>query len=43
MASLTPARLIGIEAEVGSLEPGKLADNHVLDRQLYTQRVFIEG
>ncbi|MPY86917.1 MAG: amidohydrolase family protein [Luteitalea sp.] len=43
MASLTPARLIGIQSEVGSLEPGKLADIQVLDRQLYTQRVFIEG
>ena len=43
MASLHPARLIGRENEVGSLKPGKRADLVLLDKDLYTQRVFIAG
>ena len=40
MASLTPARILGIENEVGSIEAGKLADLVVLDAQLNVVQVF---
>jgi len=43
MASLTPARIAGQEAELGSLEPGKRADALILDAALRVQRVFIDG
>lgn len=43
MASLTPAELIGIADEVGSLAVGKRADVVVLDDGLHTQRVFTAG
>jgi N-acetylglucosamine-6-phosphate deacetylase len=43
MASLTPAERVGMEREIGSLEPGKRADVLVLDRELAVQRVFIGG
>jgi N-acetylglucosamine-6-phosphate deacetylase len=34
MASLTPARIAGVDREIGSIEVGKLADLIVLDREL---------
>ena len=43
MASLTPAERVGMDREIGSLEPGKRADVIVLDRELRPQRVFIDG
>lgn len=43
MASLTPARVLGVEAEVGSLEPGKRADLVVLDADLQVRRVYVGG
>ena len=43
MATLTPARILGIDAEVGSLEPGKRADLVVLDRELNVKGVYIGG
>jgi len=43
MASLTPAELIGIADDIGSLEVGKLADVVVLSKEIRTQRVFTEG
>lgn len=43
MASLTPARIIGRDGELGSLAPGKRADVVVLDQSLEVQRVFIGG
>ena len=43
MATLTPARILGIDKEVGSLEPGKRADLVVLDRELNVQGVYIGG
>jgi N-acetylglucosamine-6-phosphate deacetylase len=43
MASLTPARIAGWDREVGSIEPGKLADLLVLDRELNVQEVYIAG
>ena len=43
MATLTPARILGIDKDVGSLEPGKRADLVVLDRELNVQGVYIGG
>lgn len=43
MASLTPARILGIDAEVGSLEAGKRADLVVLDRSLDVRQVYVGG
>lgn len=43
MASLTPARIIGWDRELGSLEAGKRADLLILNRDLDVQRVFIDG
>jgi N-acetylglucosamine-6-phosphate deacetylase len=43
MASLTPAQLVGIAGEVGSLEPGKRADIVVLSPNLHIRRVLIGG
>jgi N-acetylglucosamine-6-phosphate deacetylase len=43
MASLTPARIAGRDAELGSLERGKRADVLVLDRDLAVMRVFVDG
>jgi N-acetylglucosamine-6-phosphate deacetylase len=43
MASLTPARIIGWDDRIGSLEARKLADLLVLDRSLRIQRVFRDG
>ena len=43
MASLTPARILGIDARVGSLEAGKTADLLVLDEGLRLERVFLQG
>src|SRR5436190_282858 len=43
MASLTPARIAGWDAEVGSIVPGKRADLVVLDRSLEVVQVFVQG
>ena len=43
MASLTPARILGIDARVGSLEAGKIADLLILDEGLRVERVFLQG
>jgi N-acetylglucosamine-6-phosphate deacetylase len=43
MASLTPARIAGHDRDLGSLERGKRADILLLDPELRTQRVFIDG
>ena len=43
MASLTPARILGIEKDVGSLEVGKRADFVVLDRELNVRGVYVGG
>ncbi|MUN40902.1 N-acetylglucosamine-6-phosphate deacetylase [Actinomadura litoris] len=42
-AALTPARALGIDARVGSLEPGKDADLLVLDDDLTVSRVMKGG
>jgi N-acetylglucosamine-6-phosphate deacetylase len=43
MASLTPARIIGRDRELGSIAPGKLADLLVLDTDLQVRHVFLAG
>ncbi len=43
MASLTPARIAGIDHDTGSIAPGKRADLLVLDRELRIHRVYIGG
>ena len=43
MASLTPATILGLEREIGSLEPGKRADLVVLDRDVAVRQVFVGG
>ncbi len=43
MASLTPAELTGIDAEVGSVSKGKHADLLLLNRKLEIQRVYVAG
>lgn len=42
-ATLTPARVIGRDAELGTLDPGKHADFVLLDRELNVRAVFIDG
>jgi N-acetylglucosamine-6-phosphate deacetylase len=43
MASLTPARIAQRERDLGSIEPGKLADLLVLDGDLHVQQVYVAG
>lgn len=43
MATLTPARIIRLDHDIGSLEPGKRADLVILNPKLEVQSVFIAG
>lgn len=43
MASLTPARIAGVDKEVGSIAVGKKADLLVTDRELNIRAVYIDG
>jgi len=43
MASLTPARVIGVHDRKGSLAPGKDADVVIFDDDFTPWRVFIAG
>ena len=43
MASLTPARLIGLDAQVGSIAPGKKADLLVFSKSLKLKSVMLHG
>jgi N-acetylglucosamine-6-phosphate deacetylase len=43
MASLTPARILGLDSEIGSLEVGKRADLVVLDSELNVRQVYVGG
>jgi N-acetylglucosamine-6-phosphate deacetylase len=43
MASLTPARIIGRDRDLGSIAPGKWADLVVLDRELHVTQVYLAG
>jgi len=43
MASLNPARVIGVEDRKGSLEPGKEADLVVIDEDVSVYRTLVKG
>lgn len=43
MGSLTPAERTGLDADIGSLAPGKCADLLVLDSELTVRQVFLSG
>jgi N-acetylglucosamine-6-phosphate deacetylase len=43
MATATPARVLGMEREIGVLAPGAYADVLTLDRDLNVQEVFVGG
>jgi N-acetylglucosamine-6-phosphate deacetylase len=43
MTTLTPARIIGVDGDTGSLEPGKRADLIVFDDAFVVQRVMLAG
>jgi N-acetylglucosamine-6-phosphate deacetylase len=43
MASLTPARIVGHDRQIGSLEAGKWADVLLLSRQLEVEQVYLGG
>jgi N-acetylglucosamine-6-phosphate deacetylase len=43
MASLTPARVLGLDRDVGSLEAGKLANLAVFDRDFNVIAAYIRG
>jgi N-acetylglucosamine-6-phosphate deacetylase len=43
MASLNPARLLGMDDEIGSLEPGKKANLILTDDRFRIRTVFLEG
>jgi len=43
MATLTPARIVGMDGKIGSLEVGKRADVLLLRRDLSIHRVILDG
>lgn len=43
MMTLTPARIIGMDAEIGSLEKGKKADLVIFDDQINVKSVYVDG
>jgi N-acetylglucosamine-6-phosphate deacetylase len=43
MTTLTPARIIGVDGDSGSLEPGKRADLVVFDDAFIAQRIMLGG
>lgn len=43
MATLTPARILGVDQEFGSLEVGKRADMLLLARDLRVERAILDG
>ena len=43
MASLTPATILGVENDIGSLAPGKCADFLMLDATLQVRHVWVGG
>jgi N-acetylglucosamine-6-phosphate deacetylase len=42
-ASLNPARMLGIEDRVGSLEVGKIANLILIDDAVHVKQVILEG
>ena len=43
MASLNPAKLLGMDDEIGSLEPGKKANLILIDDMVRVKTVILEG
>ena len=43
MGSLTPARRLGMDSQIGILKAGKQADFLLLDEDLKVRQVFIAG
>ena len=43
MATLTPAKSVGLETQVGSLEPGKRANIAIFDSNFETRATFVRG
>ena len=43
MATATPARVLGLEGEIGVLKPGARADIAVCDRELQVWKVYVGG
>jgi N-acetylglucosamine-6-phosphate deacetylase len=43
MATATPARVLGLEDEIGALKPGARADIAICDRDLNVWKVFVGG
>ena len=43
MASLNPARLLGLDHEIGSLAPGKKANLILIDDMVNIKSVILEG
>ena len=43
MATINPARLLGIDDKVGSIEPGKKANLILIDDTVKVHSVFLEG
>ena len=43
MASLNPAKVIGMDDEIGSIEPGKIADLVFVDDKFNVQQVMVCG
>lgn len=41
--TLVPARVLGLESELGNLEPGKIADAIILNNSLEIEKVWIAG
>jgi len=43
MASLNPAKVVGMDSEIGSIEPGKIADLIFVDDRFNVQKVMLSG
>jgi N-acetylglucosamine-6-phosphate deacetylase len=43
MATLTPARILGVDRDLGSIEIGKQADLVLLDQELNVRSVWLRG
>jgi N-acetylglucosamine-6-phosphate deacetylase len=43
MASTNPARVLGMEDEIGSIEKGKIADLVFVDDRFHVQKVMLAG
>ena len=41
--TINPARMLGLDDEIGSLEPGKKANIIIIDDEVNVEKVFLEG